>query len=89
MLTKYRVFNEEDESIHEAPVSLELMQDRKGLHVVAEIIFRPSAVVIVARMELEFGNRIWVQQNVPVMLDGRAGDSFKWSFDSFLTESEA
>lgn len=85
MMTKFRVFDDDDVMICESPVNLDLVQDQKGLHVVATIKFMTKTRVTVTRMEMDFGNRTWNQPTDPTTLD--PDDSFVWTFDSHLTES--
>jgi hypothetical protein len=85
MLTTFRVYDKNDSPVYEGSTPLSLHQDRKGLHVKAEVIFNAEINVTIARMEVEIGNRTYSYGTEPVQLF--VGDSFSWSVDAHLTDT--
>jgi len=84
MLTRYRVLDENDAVIKEGVTPLRLMQDQKGLHVVANIEFRATTQVTVDCIEIDIGRRTWIEALTKTL---EHDDSIDWTLDVYLTDT--
>lgn len=85
MLTKFVVFDSEDKAIYRGITDLSLAQRRDGLHVVSTMKFEARTRVKVSRVEVELGNKTWVEGIPVIALDPK--DGINWALDVHLTDT--